>query len=266
MIVWLVGGVAGTGAGIVAGLLVMVTPAVVQVHESVLSEPLFIALLVLTLAAMARAPARPLVSGTLAGLASIVRYAGISLVGGVVLWQLARAGSVRERIVRAATAATARSRAAGRCGCCAPYTARGRARSGRSVSTARSRPRCAKDGARQSAWLVPGMGERVGNLRRGRCGGADRRRDLGLAPAARATGAGDGRACCSRHAISGSCSRRGSFADPGIPLDDRLMAPLLVLLEVAMVLIVAPAWRHGRVPRGRWWPCSWRSGGAPRCA
>jgi hypothetical protein len=33
------------------------------------------------------------------------------------------------------------------------------------------------------------------------------------------------------------------FADPGIPLDDRLMAPLLVLLEVAMVLIVAPAWR-----------------------
>src|SRR6185312_14627223 len=33
------------------------------------------------------------------------------------------------------------------------------------------------------------------------------------------------------------------FADPGIPLDDRLMAPLLVLLEIAMVLIVAPAWR-----------------------
>ena len=33
------------------------------------------------------------------------------------------------------------------------------------------------------------------------------------------------------------------FADPGIPLDDRLMAPLLVLLEVAMVLVVAPAWR-----------------------
>jgi hypothetical protein len=33
------------------------------------------------------------------------------------------------------------------------------------------------------------------------------------------------------------------FADPGIPLDDRLMAPLLVLLEVAMVMVVAPAWR-----------------------
>src|SRR5947209_3233708 len=35
VIVWLVGGVAGIGAGIVAGLLVMVTPSVVQVHESV---------------------------------------------------------------------------------------------------------------------------------------------------------------------------------------------------------------------------------------
>jgi len=33
------------------------------------------------------------------------------------------------------------------------------------------------------------------------------------------------------------------LADPGIPLDDRLMAPLIVLLEVAMVLIIAPAWR-----------------------
>jgi hypothetical protein len=33
------------------------------------------------------------------------------------------------------------------------------------------------------------------------------------------------------------------FADPGIPLDDRLMAPLLVLLEVAIVLVVAPSWR-----------------------
>jgi hypothetical protein len=32
------------------------------------------------------------------------------------------------------------------------------------------------------------------------------------------------------------------FADPGIPLDDRLMAPLLVLVEVAIVLIVAPTW------------------------
>ena len=104
-IVWLVAGVAGIGAGVVAGLLVMVTPSVVQVHESVLSEPLFIALLALTLAAMVRVADRPLVSGVLAAVASLVRYAGISLVGGVVLWQLARAGTIRQRITRALVAA-----------------------------------------------------------------------------------------------------------------------------------------------------------------
>jgi hypothetical protein len=38
------------------------------------------------------------------------------------------------------------------------------------------------------------------------------------------------------------------IADPGIPLDDRMMAPLLVLLEVAIVLIVAPAWRGWPTP------------------
>ena len=103
-ITWLVGGAAGIAAGLIAGLLVMVTPAVVQVHENVLSEPLFIALLVLTLLSMVRARERPLVSGTLAALASIVRYAGLSLVGGVALWQLARAGTLRDRVLRAVTA------------------------------------------------------------------------------------------------------------------------------------------------------------------
>jgi hypothetical protein len=38
------------------------------------------------------------------------------------------------------------------------------------------------------------------------------------------------------------------IADPGIPLDDRMMAPLLALLEVAIVLIVAPAWRRWPIP------------------
>jgi hypothetical protein len=38
------------------------------------------------------------------------------------------------------------------------------------------------------------------------------------------------------------------IADPGIPLDDRMMAPLLVLLEIAIVLVVALAWRAWPVP------------------
>jgi 4-amino-4-deoxy-L-arabinose transferase and related glycosyltransferases of PMT family len=154
VITWFVGGVAGMGAGVVAGLLVMVTPAVVQVHESVLSEPLFIAVLVLTLAAMVGAAARPLAAGTLAGLASIVRYAGISLVGGVVLWQFARAGTLRERVTRALTAAVPAIVLQG-AWVCAPYMARDRARFGRSVYTARSHRRCARGGARHRRGSCP---------------------------------------------------------------------------------------------------------------
>jgi hypothetical protein len=34
------------------------------------------------------------------------------------------------------------------------------------------------------------------------------------------------------------------IADPGIPLDDRMMAPLFVMLEIGIVLLVAPEWRR----------------------
>ena len=67
IVVWPTGGVAGAGAGAVVGLLIMVTPAIVQVHESVLSESLFIALLVATLAAMVRVPDRPVAAGRACG-------------------------------------------------------------------------------------------------------------------------------------------------------------------------------------------------------
>jgi Dolichyl-phosphate-mannose-protein mannosyltransferase len=241
VVTWLVGDVAGVGAGIVAALLVMVTPAVVQVHESVLSEPLFIALLVLTLAAMMRAPESPLVSGTLAGIASIVRYAGISLVGGVVLWQLARAGTLRERIARAAAAALPAIvlqgvwvlRTVHRAG---PSAIRQISLYGEITSTLREGWRTT------SAWLVPGMGEVWGLF-------------VAVAVAVLILAAlRESRPLRARQAPAmaavllaacylGLVLASRLLADPGIPLDDRLMAPLLVLLEVAMVLIVAPAWR-----------------------
>jgi hypothetical protein len=246
IVVWLVAGVAGTGAGIVAALLVMVTPAVVQVHESILSEPLFIALLVLTLAAMARLPARPLVSGTLAALASLVRYAGIALVGGVVLWQLARAGSLRVRLVRATTAALPAIvlqglwvlRTVHRAG---PSAIRQISLYGEVTSTLREGWRTT------SAWLVPGMGELWGIFVA--AGVAvlivvaiweSRPLRERQAPAMAALLL----AACYLGLVLAS----RLIADPGIPLDDRLMAPLLVLLEVAMVLIVAPAWRKWPLP------------------
>ena len=241
IVVGLVGGVAGVGAGIVAGVLVMVTPAIVQVHESVLSEPLFIALLMLTLAAMVRAPSRPFVAGVLAGVASIVRYAGISVVGGVVLWQLARAGTMRQRVVRASIAALPAVVLQGAWVLRTVHSAG--TSSIRHISLYGEITSTLREGWRTtSAWLVPGMGELWGIFVA--AGVAVllvvaiwesrplRERQRPAAAAALL-------AACYLALVLAS----RLFADPGIPLDDRLMAPLLVLLEIAMVLIVAPAWR-----------------------
>jgi len=245
-VVWLVGGIAGFGAGIIAGLLVMVTPAVVQVHENVLSEPLFIALLVLTLATMVRVPTRPWLSGLLAGLASIVRYAGVSLVGGVVLWQLARAGTVRQRITRAMVAAIPAIVIQGAwvlrtMHSAGPSAIRRISLYGEITSTLREGWRTT------SAWLVPGMGEGWGIFVAGavvvllvvaiwESRPLRERQQPALAVTLLA-------AC-----YLGLVLASRLIADPGIPLDDRMMAPLLVLLEIAMVLIVAPAWRAWPVP------------------
>jgi len=242
VVVWLVGGVVGAGAGVVAGLLVMVTPAIVQVHESVLSEPLFIALLVATLAAMVRAPDEPIVAGVLAGVASLVRYAGISVVGGVVLWQLARAGTVRQRFARALVAGLPAVVLQGAWVLRTMHSAG--TSSIRQISLYGEITSTLREGWRTtSAWLVPGMEEVWGifvaagvavllvvaiwesrPLRE--------RQSAAMAAALLA-------ACYLALVLASRL-----FADPGIPLDDRLMAPLLVLLEVAMVLVVAPAWRR----------------------
>ena len=245
-VVWLVGGVAGIAAGIIAALLVMVTPGVVQVHESVLSEPLFIALLVLTLATMIRAPARPWASGLLAGLASIVRYAGLSLVGSVVVWQLARAGTVRQRITRALIAALPAVVLQGAWVLRTVHTAGPSAI--RKISVYGEIASTLREGWRTtSAWLVPGAGEAFGivaaaavavviviAIRESRPLRARQKPALAAALLA---------AC-----YLGLVLASRLIADPGIPLDDRMMAPLLVLLEIAIVLVVSPAWRRWPVP------------------
>ena len=78
-------GAAGTIAAIFGVSAVFVTTAFVGVHLSVLSEPLFLASLVLTLWAMVSAQ-RPFVAGIPAALAAMVRYAGVCAPTAVVLW------------------------------------------------------------------------------------------------------------------------------------------------------------------------------------
>ena len=64
--VWLACAAAGSWAGAALALALLVTPAVAFVHESVLSEPLFLALLMATLSFMVRPRVAPSESGAAA--------------------------------------------------------------------------------------------------------------------------------------------------------------------------------------------------------
>ncbi len=77
---------AGWVAGLVGVMAFLVTPAVVGVHLSVLSEPLFLACLALTLAGMVGRSSRPFLAGIPAAVAVMVRYAGICAPAAVILW------------------------------------------------------------------------------------------------------------------------------------------------------------------------------------
>jgi hypothetical protein len=102
----LFGGAAGIVAAVCGVAAVFATTAIVGVHLSVLSEPLFLACLALTLAAMVGGGARPLVAGIPAALAAMVRYAGVCAPAAVVLWFFfSGRKSLRARITDAAEAA-----------------------------------------------------------------------------------------------------------------------------------------------------------------
>jgi hypothetical protein len=89
--------------GTFVGVAIFAMSSMLEVHVSVLSEPLFLAFTVLLLAAMVRRPSSPLSSGAVAALGMIVRYAGASLVAAAALWSAAR-GPQALRVRRAIVA------------------------------------------------------------------------------------------------------------------------------------------------------------------
>ena len=96
---------AGAWGAALGALALSVAPAVVFVHLSVLSEPLYLALVMLTLWSVVRRPRASLLHGVIAAAATMVRYAGLSLAGGAALWALRDTTAPwRERIKRAAFA------------------------------------------------------------------------------------------------------------------------------------------------------------------
>ncbi len=101
---WVADVAAGWVAGLLAPFLLALVPAIAGVHMEVLSEPLFLALLAVMLALMLLRPCQSLLYGTAAALGAIVRYAGLSLAGAAALWAFAQGGTRAERMRRATLA------------------------------------------------------------------------------------------------------------------------------------------------------------------
>ncbi|HEX8945001.1 MAG TPA: hypothetical protein VF785_17830 [Gemmatimonadaceae bacterium] len=97
---YMVGMTVGILAAILLAVALMDARPIVLVHLSVLSEPLFLCTLTVTLLGMTRRW-HPLAVGLAAATAALVRYAGVAAVGAVVLWQLIEPGSIRRRLTRA---------------------------------------------------------------------------------------------------------------------------------------------------------------------
>ena len=245
-LVWLVGGAAGTEAGAVLALALLLTPAMAYVHESVLSEPLFLAALAATLAMMARPRPAPLRAGAAAAAASMVRYAGLSAIAAAAAWELLRAGTVRDRVRRAALAAapgalvnlwwwTRAARLGGRTAV-RHFSVYGQVG-----------PTLLEGGRTVSEWLAPAIGSpwnawaalallialamTVGrSALRSRAAADDARRLAGAALVLLAC-------------YAGLVAAARLLADPDIPLDERILAPAIMLGTVIAAAAGARWWR-----------------------
>jgi len=99
---FLVGDATAPLAGILLATALFGMSAMHEIHVSVLSEPLFLAFVALTLAAMVNRRSAPWLAGLWSALAAMTRYAGLSVIGAVVLWHVAGTGTLAERLRRGA--------------------------------------------------------------------------------------------------------------------------------------------------------------------
>jgi hypothetical protein len=258
------GAAGGIFAGLIAAALLFTTTALVISHASVLSEPLFLALLVLFVRRMAgeppgeRSPRGTIALGVLAGATVLVRYAGASLAAALVLDALlgTRAAPWRDRLRRVALAGAI------------PATALG--------AWALSRPKAGGEKIRQAGVYLEGLGD---TLREG----IDTT-SRWLAPGIELPSAQVGAAVVMLAALTallvrtartarpvswerderphdahanravalvalGYASVLGAsrlLADPAIPLDDRMLAPLFLLATIALAPALARWWREAR--------------------
>jgi hypothetical protein len=257
IVVFLVAEVTSPVAGVLLALALFATAAMHEVHVSVLSEPLFLACVALTLAAIARAPDRPLRAGLAAAAGALTRYAGVALVGAAVLAPLRRRAPWPTRLRRAGLALlpalllqgvwVAHTRHA-----LGPSAIRHFALYGNLDATLR------QGGATLRDWLVPDAGgpdDRIPH--RGPLAVATALLlAIFVAVAVRRARSGDARdsaawrllAACGLliacYAATLIASRVA--ADPAIPFDQRILAPLVLLGTTLCATAIALWWRTSR--------------------
>lgn len=260
----LVTSVTGVLAGLSLAVALLVMHAMVIVHLSVLSEPLFLASVVCVVAAMERfwrAPNERARLGTaaLAGAAAagavLVRYAGIAMVAAVVLWCVASPAPVAVRARRALAAALPAAVLFG------GWVVRSYFMSGpgsiRALGTyGEFGDTLAMGFSTLVEWLVPLTSD---DSLPGRSWIAMAVLAMLLlvvargALAARRTPAAGALAAVATLAICYVAVLVASrlLADPGIPFDERILVPLFLLLSVGGAIALAAWWRAaGRIARG----------------
>ncbi len=260
---WAEGRVTGT----IAAIAVAVTPAVAYVYLDVLSEPLFFALMAVALACMIVRPRSPVAAGVAAASSALVRYAGVSVVAAVGVWGFALPGTLRERVRRAAAGV-----APGAIALLAwMIRTRHETHGGgiREFSVYGQIAPTLHEGARTVvAWTAPLVGglwrvipaviAAVAFVALGRDAArrwAIRERVFGRRAAPATSETADDRTSRAVAAIGvmAVCyvavvvSAR-MFADPAIPLDERLLSPLMLLVIMAVVIAVGNGWRVWRRP------------------
>ena len=230
--------------GFVAVAVIFLTPAVVDAHLSILSEPLFLALLVAALALFERDDAMSRLALGLVGAATVmVRYAGVGLVVAAALWVVARRGVPWRRRLRDLALVSLPAVIALRLWTSRNAEIRRIASYGHFGATLRVGANTVAD------WLAPGI----------------------TAPAVRWAVAAViaaiaivtvVRAWRSRPIIWAAALIGASLAaitvvsrlraDPNIPFDERIFAPGFLLAELATVAALASAPRIARFLLGAW--------------
>ena len=276
-----------TGLALAAALVVM--SGLVEVHLTVLSEPLYLACSLSALTAMTIAADRAeetsrqrwmWAGGFAAAAAALVRYAGLSVVGGVVIWALALPGTRAMRLRRGVSALVPALVLLG------GWTTYVHLTSGvRAIRALGTYP-----GLRETlgmgvstivGWLVPLESDDVlpgrfwialavlaaiiwivrrgvrAARQRSRTGPFSHSPELTVVTAAAVLGVS--------YVLLLIASRL--LADPAIPFDERLLSPVFVLAAIIIAIAARAAWRDsgnavrvfGAVVFVSWWIASYRA-------